>query len=374
MNESRIHYAPEQKMQDKAVNAQKTANRSRRHLLCVLLVAFGIWLYTLWAARVTPITQHASVNGQMIHLAPQVSGTIASIVVIDNGPVKRNYPLFGIEKAPYQLDVEAAQLALQQILQPLRVDVTTLLNAKVEQVKAQVKLAQAKRYVQRNMTLARIGVINKTTLQESLRTRQEATLTLSEATDALSDAESMLGAKAQRSPQLRSALNTLDHALLNLSYTNIIAPDNGVITNMRMTAGDYVAAGQPVMTYIDTRHFWLTAMVKENSLTYLKKGTIAKMVFDVYPGKIFHGEVTSIGWGHNNGEQNTFNKEHDNASLAFHEAQRYPVNVRFFNLPTDARLRVGSQATVGFYPNRTHVGQALLDLWMWTQSKLSYVW
>ncbi|MBE1275409.1 HlyD family secretion protein [Enterovibrio baiacu] len=372
MSESRIHDAPEQAIHTETVNTPKTASRSRRYLLCILLVAFGIWLYTLWATRVTPITQHGSVNGQMIHIAPQVSGTIASIAVIDNVSVKRNYPLFSIESAPFQLDVEAAQLALQQVAQSLGGDSTALLNAKIEEVNARVSLAQAKRYVQRNMTLARMGVINNTTLQESLKARQEAKLALATTIDALNVAENMLDNKAQRSPQLKTALNTLDHALLNLSYTKIIAPDNGVITNMRMTAGDYVAAGQPVMTYIDTHHFWLTAMVQENSLTYLRKGTIAKMVFDVYPGKVFHGEITSIGWGNDNGDSDAF--EHNNTSSTLQQAQRYPVNIRFFDLPTDAGLRYGSQATVGFYPKRTRTGEALLDVWMWTWSKLSYVW
>ncbi|MEZ8146040.1 hemolysin D [Enterovibrio norvegicus] len=373
MSQSRIHDAPKQEMQTDTVNTHSTASRSRRYVLCAILVAFGIWLYTLWATRVTPITQHGSVNGQVIRIAPQVSGPIASIAVIDNVSVKRNAPLFTIEKAPFRLEVEAAQLALQQIVQSLGGDTVALLNAKIEEVNARVKLAQAKRYVQRNMTLARRGVVSQATLQESLQARREAKLALDDTTEALSVAENMLNTKAQSSPQLKAALNTLDHALLTLSYTDIIAPDTGVITNMRMTAGDYVAAGQPVMTYIDTRHFWLTAMVQENSLTYLKKGTIAKIVFDVYPGKVFHGEVTSIGWGNDKEDSVTLNNERSNASGALQQVQRYPVNIRFFDLPTGTGLRYGSQATVGFYPDRTPIGETLLDLWMWTWSKLSYV-
>ncbi|MEI8611627.1 hypothetical protein P4S70_23285 [Enterovibrio sp. Hal110] len=93
-----------------------------------------------------------------------------------------------------------------------------------------------------------------------------------------------------------------------------------------------------------------TAMVKENSLTYLKKGTIAKIVFDVYPGKVFHGEVTSIGWGNDKEDSVTLNNERSNASGALQQVQRYPVNIRFFDLPTGTGLRYGSQANRWLLP------------------------
>ncbi|MEI8611628.1 hypothetical protein P4S70_23290 [Enterovibrio sp. Hal110] len=209
MSQSRIHDAPKQEMQTDTVNTHSTASRSRRYVLCAILVAFGIWLYTLWATRVTPITQHGSVNGQVIRIAPQVSGPIASIAVIDNVSVKRNSPLFTIEKAPFRLEVEAAQLALQQIVQSLGGDTVALLNAKIEEVNARVKLAQAKRYVQRNMTLARRGVVSQATLQESLQARREAKLALNDTTEALSVAENMLDTKAQKLTTIEGCIEYL---------------------------------------------------------------------------------------------------------------------------------------------------------------------
>ncbi|POB67550.1 hemolysin D, partial [Vibrio vulnificus] len=108
----------------------------------------------------------------------------------------------------------------------------------------------------------------------------------------------------------------------------LTAPADGVITNMDLAVGDYAGAGQPLLTFVNNHNLWLTAMVRENSLAYLQTGDKVKIVFDAYPGEVFEGSISSIGWGSSG-----------NGSLAVDagtglmtsptnnpKAQRFPVN------------------------------------------------
>ncbi|WP_241823941.1 biotin/lipoyl-binding protein, partial [Enterovibrio norvegicus] len=97
-------------------------NSARRFTYYLIALALVIWFYTLWADRVTPMTSHGRVNGQLIRISPQVSGPISSISVVNNAEVKRNQALLAIEKSPFQLNVESARLALQQASQSVNAD------------------------------------------------------------------------------------------------------------------------------------------------------------------------------------------------------------------------------------------------------------
>ncbi|WP_407333527.1 HlyD family secretion protein [Enterovibrio sp. 27052020O] len=352
-----------------------SVNSARRFTYYLIAAALVIWIYTLWADRVTPMTSHGRVNGQLIRISPQISGPISSISVVNNAEVKRGQPLLTIEKRPFQLNVESARLALQQASQSVNADSAAIDAAKATEVAARVKLANAKQHAERNTALARRGVVSQATLDDSLSALNTARANLAEAIAALARAQEALGPKGENNPQVKSALNRLDKALLDLSYTDINAPAAGVITNINLAAGDYAATGQPLLTYINNRHFWLTAMVRENSLVYIQKGTIVKIVFDAYPGEIFHGEVTSIGWGSsgNGSLQIDGNNGLFDSPADIQRAQRFPVNIRFFDLPDDVNLRYGGLATVSFYPRQSDFGEALLDVWTWIWSYLSYV-
>ncbi|MBV7298418.1 HlyD family secretion protein [Enterovibrio paralichthyis] len=355
--------------------AKSPVSSARRFTYYLIVVALLLWFYTLWADRVTPMTDHGRVNGQIIRISPQVSGPIASISVINNATVKQGQLLLTIERDPFELKVTAARLQLQQATQSVNADSSAIDAAKANEVAAKVKLANAKQHAERNRSLARRGVVSQATLDDSVASLNSAKAALAQATADLEKARQALGPKGENNPQVKSALNNLDQALLNLSYTELRSPAGGVITNMNLAAGDYAAAGHPMMTYVNNRYFWLTAMVAENSLAYLNRGTLVKVVLDAYPGRIFHGEVTSIGWGssgNGNLEVNS-NSGLFNSPTGIQHAQRFPVNIRFFDLPPDVTLRYGGRATVSFYPGQSEFGEWLLDLWTWIWSYLSYV-
>lgn len=170
-------------------------------------------------------------------------------------------------------------------------------------------------------------------------------------------------------------LNRLEQALLNLAHTEVTAPNDGVVTNMNLAEGHYASTGQPLLTFVNKDSLWFTAMVRENSLAYLKPGVKVKIVLDAYPGEVFTGEVSSIGWGTSGNGSLQVNGGSGLIESPTNDpkAQRFPVNITFTDLPEDVQLRYSGRAVVGFYPDESYLGERLLDVWMWAWSYISYV-
>ena len=85
----------------------------------------------------------------------------------------------------------------------------------------------------------------------------------------------------------------LDAAQLNLSYTNIVAPVDGVATHKSVEPGQIVQAGQGLLVVVPLQSVWVTANFKETQLRYMKPGQRAYVKVDTY-GKTFSGHLDSI--------------------------------------------------------------------------------
>ncbi|MGI2259682.1 HlyD family secretion protein [Shewanella sp. GXUN23E] len=360
---------------DASKDKSEGTSQARKFTYYIFLAVLCLWLYTLWTDRMTPMTDEGRVNGQIVRITPQISGPISQVLVTDNTEVDRGQPLVVIEKHPFELNVKAAKLALQQTTQSFHADSAAIDAAKATEVAARVKVDNARQHFERYQELAKSGLVSQADLDDSAASLETAQANLNQATAALEKAKQELGPQTENNPQIQSALNKLEQALLDLSYTDINAPGKGVITNMNLAAGNYASNGQPLMTFVNNQHLWVTAMVTENSLAHLKKGIPVKLVFDAYPGQIFTGEVTTIGWGSsgNGGLQVDNSNGLLNSPTSSPDAQRFPVNVKLDPLPEGVDLRYSGRVTVSFYPGESYIGERLLDVWTWIWSYLTYV-
>ena len=80
---------------------------------------------------------------------------------------------------------------------------------------------------------------------------------------------------------------------LNLSYTKIYAPTDGLITNRSVEKGNYIQTAQPLFSIVSDK-MWVVANFKETQVANMKKGQSVKIKIDTYPNKKFLGEVDSI--------------------------------------------------------------------------------
>ena len=100
----------------------------------------------------------------------------------------------------------------------------------------------------------------------------------------LAKAREELGPQGNDNPQLKEALAALERARLNLLHTTVVAPSDGVVTNLQLGVGQVVGAGQAALTFIDAGTIWVAAAYKENSLEYVAPGNDAEVVLDSLPG------------------------------------------------------------------------------------------
>ncbi|MFP3581857.1 efflux RND transporter periplasmic adaptor subunit, partial [Arthrobacter sp. SIMBA_036] len=82
-------------------------------------------------------------------------------------------------------------------------------------------------------------------------------------------------------------LAALERARLDLLRTTVLAPADGVVTNLQLSVGGFVNTGQSAITFIDAGTIWIAANFKENSLENVASGNKAEILFDALPGKLF---------------------------------------------------------------------------------------
>ena len=350
-------------------------NQARSFTYYIFSLIAALWLYTLWADRITPMTDQARVNGQLIRISSEVSGSISQVHIVNNSSVNTGNELVTIDPRPFELAVKATRFDLQQAAQSYEADSAAISEAQANEVAARVKVNNAKKNVERNRILAEKGTISQVSMDNTIAELETVQAGLAQASSALEKVKQDFGPRGIDNPEIQSVLNRQEQALLNLNHTKLIAPADGVITNMNVAAGDYAAAGQPLLTFINNNNLWLTAMVRENSLAYLKPGDKVKIVFDAYPGDVFEGQISSIGWGSSG--NGSLVQDASNGLMTSptsnSKAQRFPVDIEFTQLPDDLELRYGGRAVVGFYPDENYFGEGLQDLWIWAWSYISYV-
>ena len=193
----------------------------------------------------------------------------------------------------------------------------------------------------------------------------------------LEQARQALGPKGADNPQIREALAALEQARLDLTRTTLLAPGDGVVTNLQLNIGQFAAAGQPALTFLDARLVWLQAFLRENNLEHIKPGTRAEVVLDVLPGRVLPARVESIGWGVGEGDVDTTTglaKTRQSSGGWFAPAQRFPVQLTFETAEERPRgVRYNARASVILYTGEHPVANALAWLWIRLIAVLTYV-
>ena len=304
----------------------------RKWTLIVLGVCVVLMFWYLRSDRVTPYTNQARVHALVIPIAPQVSGIITDVTVTNNEFVAEDQVLFRIDRDQYQLAIETAAANLQSARQA-----TGASTANVEAARASVAAADAGlvRADQDAVRLRRIkeedpGAISVRRLEQAEAQLSVAKSQLTASQANLEKAIQDLGQAGEENFRILQALAALDQAKLDMERTTVRAPDNGLLTDMRVDRGNFAAAGAPLMTFIAIHNIWVQADFTENNLGNIDSGDRVEIVFDTLPGRVIAGRVRSIGFGvavdsAPLGSLPTI--ENDRQWLR--DAQRYPVQVEF---------------------------------------------
>jgi membrane fusion protein (multidrug efflux system) len=282
----------------------------RRAALAALMVAGGLGVaefgYHWWSAgRFVESTDDAYVGGDITVIAPKVAGFISELAVTDNQRVHAGDLLVKLDDRDYRADLAKAEaeVAIQQAgltnLDALR----NLQEAVVAQGQAGVASAEAEITRThddqvRGPNLLGQGVASAQEFQKADADYREALAAGEKSRATLAAAERQLQVIATQKRQAFAALDAAvaerDLARLNVSYTELRAPIDGIVGNRSAQVGAYATAGAQLISLVPTSGLWIDANFKENQLAQMRAGSPATVKIDWYGGKKFRGHVVSI--------------------------------------------------------------------------------
>jgi len=349
----------------------------------VILIALGLLLilfvYHVLSDRYTPYSSQARVEAFLTQVAPEVAGDVLEVGAKDNGPVRKGQLLFRIDPEPYALAVRAAEANVSVALQGADVSV-----ADISAARAQIAKQRADLSASRELGGIVSDLVGQRALAETqgIRARADTAKSSADLTRAQADlrkAEANLGAPGLNNPKVRQALAALDQARLDLRNTEIRAPADGTVTNLRLAVGQYVGPGQPLLSFLERGPRWISADMRENQLGNVQPGQDVTVALDIKPGKLFHGRVHSIGWGVSQGDEAPTGQlstmPEDQGWLR--DPQRFPV--RIMVLPDEAKEagievgRSGAQANVIIFTRDNSLMNPIGRLWIKIIALLSYL-
>jgi len=350
-------------------------NPLRRPLIVVLLLALLFFAYSLVADRLTPYTSQATVQAYVVRITPEVSGPLVSVAVRDNDRVQAGTELFVIDPINYEIAVERADADLAAAGQSIGGSTAGVSAAQARLAEAEANLANVREQSARVFELVAKGIYAKARQDQATASLQAAEANVERAKAELKQAEEQLGPQGADNPQIRVAMAALEQAQWNLVRTAVLAPSDGVVTNLAVSVGSYAAAGQPVMTFIDANEVWIEAELPENSLELIEPGDPAEITLDVLPGRIFKGRVESIGWGVGSGsiDPATGLPKISTQSGWLRDPQRFPVRIVFEDVEFPKGVRYGSQANIIVYADDSAVMDLLGAAWIRAVAFLSYL-
>src|ERR1700681_2814410 len=250
-------------------------------------------------------TDDAYVKADSTTIAPKVSGYLREVLVGDNERVKTGQVLARIDERDFKValdqaksDVAAANAAIASKQAQLGVQQAVIDAAKatIEVDKATVTFAAQENKRYGDLAATGYGSVQNAQQAQSRIAGAQAAVERDTANlaSALKQVDLLKAEIAQATATLARAKAAQNQAELNLGYTTIVAPINGVVGNRTLRIGQFVQAGTQLMSVVPVTGAYVVANFKETQLTDVRKGQAVDIVVDMFPGQIVHGHVDSI--------------------------------------------------------------------------------
>jgi membrane fusion protein (multidrug efflux system) len=295
-------------------------------------------------------TDDAYVKADNTTVAPKVSGYLHEVLVGDNERVTAGQVLARIDQRDFRVslaqaraDVAAARAAIESKQAQLGVQQAVIDAAKatvdVDQATASFAAQEDKRYS--DLAATGYGSVQNAQQAQSRIAGAKAAISRDTANlaSALKQVDLLKAEIVQADAALARAEAVRDQAQLNLDYTSIVAPIDGIVGNRTLRTGQYVQAGTQLMSVVPITGAYVVANFKETQLTDVREGQTVAIAVDTFPGQIVHGHVDSIAPA--SGQEFALLPP-DNATGNFTKVvQRIPVKIALNRTNSSLELRPG---------------------------------
>ncbi|HEX3835915.1 MAG TPA: efflux RND transporter periplasmic adaptor subunit [Steroidobacteraceae bacterium] len=285
---------------------EKAAHDKKRNYIVIavfgavlVLIAIGVLIYHLAIGRYYVATTDAYVNGDLVRLAPQISGTVAEITTDETQAVRRGQLLVRLDSHDTDNSLAQAKANLAQTVrevvqlfaQEIRDKATIAAQA------AQLKLADQNLSRDRGLISAH-GVAQQDLERDQEGTRSaEAGLRQARAQFVATHA-AVADTDPQNHPRVMQAEASLRSAWLASNRTRILAPISGYVVRRSVQLGQQVTPASEMLAIVPLESVWIDANVKETQLQKIRIGQPVRVTADVYgSGFKYHGIVLGLDAG-----------------------------------------------------------------------------
>jgi membrane fusion protein, multidrug efflux system len=305
------HQHQEAGRQGALIEGRATRPHRLRRLLIIgasllALAGAGTFGWQYWTVgRFQVSTDDAYVKADNTTIAPKVSGYLGAVLVADNEPVKTGQLLARIDDRDYAValdqakaDVAAARAVAETKQASLVAQQSVIDTARASLDVDQANLTYAQQEDKRYAYLATTSAGSVQNAQQAASRLAAARASVTRDTAALETAtrqvDVLKAELAQAQAALARSVALQKQAELNLSYTAIVSPVDGVVGNRTLRVGQYVQAGTQLMAVVPVSAAYIVANYKETQLTDVRAGQPVTLSVDTFPGVTFKGHVDSI--------------------------------------------------------------------------------
>jgi membrane fusion protein (multidrug efflux system) len=279
------------------------AARFRWPLMAALpLLMIGIGGARYLGSQGDVATDDAFVRAAKDSINARVSGQVVEIAVKDNQAVHKGQLLFRVDPEPYRIAVEqadarlgTARLQIEALKATYRQQLAALQSSKDSAE------FDGKEYDRKKALLAS-DFTSRSSFERADTDVRVARQQIAAAQQAVANTIAGLNGDpdidVNKHPAVLEAKAQLDRARLDLSYADIVAPDDGIVARVDdLQVGDFVNGGTTVFSMISTRDVWIEANFRETGLTHMRAGQAATIEVDAYPGHPFKAHIVSMSPG-----------------------------------------------------------------------------
>jgi multidrug resistance efflux pump len=344
--------------------------------LVVLLITAIFFVWYVSSDRHTPYTDQARIHGLITPVSPRVSGYVTEINIKLHSRVHAGDVLFQLDKRPFEIAIQIAEAEIDNSTQSVAASSASVKSSAGKLGVAKAQLDRAQRNWDR---VERVMKENQGALSENDKDQSETALLqaieqVASAEASLERAKQSLGESGPNNPKIRRAIQNLEKAMLDLEFSTIIAPTDGVIESFDVDLGYYASAGQPITTLISSSDVWIQANLKENNLSKMQIDNEVEFVLDIAPGKIYKGKVRSLGFGVATDQTNKGGLPSiSNKKGWLQDPQRFPVIITSNDPEVRNLYRLGGQVDVVVYTGDNFVLNSIAGFRLKLISLLSYV-
>ncbi len=268
-------------------------------VIVILIAAIAYGLYYFLVARFHEETDDAYVNGNVVQITPQVTGTVVAVNADDTQTVKTGDPLVVLDPADARVALEQAEANLAQTVRQVRGLFADDNQYQAQVAQRQSDLSRAQDDLKRRLTVAQTGAVSQEEISHARDAVKSAQAAVEAAQQQLASNRALTAnTTIANHPNVQASAAKVRDAYLNNARNTLPAPVTGYVAKRSVQVGQRVSPGTPLMAIVPLGAVWVDANFKEVQLKHMRIGQPVELTADVYGSSVvYHGKVVGFSAG-----------------------------------------------------------------------------